>query len=147
MNWRHGLFWSGLKGAVSIVLVQGLSNKALPHSSTILVLTFGIVLVSNLFHGPTIPFVIQRLNMFSGLENVVEVNKNNKTDLYTDNYKFEGYDFNRSMFEKIFFSAPEYILKDTSFGESLEIQIQGWWNRSKRWTFEMRAHINKIKGY
>lgn len=78
LNWRHGLFWSGLRGAVSIVLVEGLSNVVLPHSKTMLTLTFGIVLVSNLFHGPTIPFVVRRLNIFSGPENLARARGLNK---------------------------------------------------------------------
>jgi hypothetical protein len=112
-----------------------------------LALTFGIVLVSNLFHGPTIPFVIQRLDMFSGIENDVELNNNNNRDLYTDHYILDRYDFNRSIFEKIFFSAPEFIIKDTSFGGSLEIQLRGWWDRSKKRSYEILNSINKIKGY
>jgi CPA1 family monovalent cation:H+ antiporter len=147
LNWRHGLFWSGLRGAVSIVLVQGLSRVALPHSSTMLALTFGIVLVSNLLHGPTIPFVIQRLNIFSGLENVVDLKEDHIKDLYSDDYIRGGYDFNRSTFEKIFFSAPEYLVKDTRFGGRLGLQIQGWWDVVKQRTKDLQNMINKIKGY
>ena len=147
LNWRHGLFYSGLRGAVSIVLVQGLSRIELPHSSTMLALTFGIVLVSNLFHGPTIPFVIQRLNIFSGLENVIDLNDDTHVEFYSDDYLVEGYDFNRSKMEKIFFSAPEFVVKDTSFGGRMEVQLHGWWNGVKERTKELRNTINKIKGY
>jgi CPA1 family monovalent cation:H+ antiporter len=62
-NWSNGLFWSGLRGAVSIVLALGINKTALPNSEKILALTFGVVLVSNLFHGPTIPYVIKHLNI------------------------------------------------------------------------------------
>ena len=62
-NWRTGIFWSGLRGAVSIVLVMGIGSIALPNSEAIIALTFGVVLVSNLVHGPTIPFVIKYLNI------------------------------------------------------------------------------------
>jgi CPA1 family monovalent cation:H+ antiporter len=147
LNWRHGLFWSGLRGAVSIVLVQGLSRIELPHSSTMLALTFGIVLISNLFHGPTIPYVIQRLNIFSGFENVIDLNEDTHVEFYTDDYLIEGYDFNRSTLEKIFFSAPEFVIKDTSFGGKLEFQFRGWWNEVKHKAEELRNRINKIKGY
>jgi len=62
-NWSNGIFWSGLRGAVSIVLVLGISNTALPNTEVIIALTFGVVLVSNLLHGPTIPYVIKYLNI------------------------------------------------------------------------------------
>ena len=62
-NWRLGLFWSGLRGAVSIVLVTGLGTVALPNSEVIIALTFGVVLISNLVHGPTIPMIIKHLNI------------------------------------------------------------------------------------
>jgi CPA1 family monovalent cation:H+ antiporter len=62
-NWRLGFFWSGLRGAVSIVLVSGLGNVALPNSEVIIALTFGVVLISNLAHGPTIPLIIKHLNI------------------------------------------------------------------------------------
>ena len=76
MNWRLGLFWSGLRGAVSIVLVTGLGNVALPNSKAIIALTFGVVLISNLIHGPTIPFIIRYLNISAQDFNSRELKKN-----------------------------------------------------------------------
>jgi CPA1 family monovalent cation:H+ antiporter len=148
LNWRHGLFWSGLRGAVSIVLVQGLSRIVLPNSNTMLALTFGIVLVSNLLHGPTIPFVVKRLDIFSTFETAVDLDEEAivKT-LYSDDYNNEGYDFNRSIFEKIFFSAPEYLVKDTSFGARLEMQLRTRWGEIKQQISELRNKFNKMKGY
>ena len=62
-NWRMGIFWSGLRGAVSIVLVTGIGSVALPNSEAIIALTFGVVIISNLVHGPTIPFIIKYLKI------------------------------------------------------------------------------------
>jgi hypothetical protein len=148
LNWRHGLFWSGLRGAVSIVLVQGLSKIVLPHSSTMLALTFGIVLFSNLLHGPTIPFVVKRLDIFSSFETAVDLDEEAivKT-FYSDDYKQEGYDFSRSKFEKIFFSAPEFLVKDTRFGTELEIKLRSWWGILKQRINNLQNRFNEMKGY
>ena len=147
LNWRHGLFWSGLRGAVSIVLVEGLSNVVLPHSKTMLTLTFGIVLVSNLFHGPTIPFVVRRLNIFSGPENLANLNEITRINLFTDNYIPEGYDFNRSVFEKFFFSAPEFLVKETDFGRGIERRFNELRDGVRLRIKELRYSIDKTKGY
>ena len=45
-NWRDGLVWSGLRGAISIVLVLGVA-RILPHGEVMIALTFGIVVLSN----------------------------------------------------------------------------------------------------
>jgi len=62
-NWRLGIFWSGLRGAVSIVLVLGISGLPLPHVEEMTALTYGVVLATNLLQGLTIPQVIRRLEL------------------------------------------------------------------------------------
>jgi CPA1 family monovalent cation:H+ antiporter len=69
-NWKLGLFWSGLRGAVSIVLVLSIQGLALVKSEFIVALTFGVVLISNLIHGPSIPIVIQKLNILGSEEEI-----------------------------------------------------------------------------
>jgi CPA1 family monovalent cation:H+ antiporter len=67
-NWRLGIFWSGLRGAVSVVLVLGIGGLSLPNGEMMTALTFGVVLTSNLLQGLTMSKVARRLNLFSPLE-------------------------------------------------------------------------------
>lgn len=62
-NWRLGIFWSGLRGAVSVVLALGVSGLPLPHSEVLTALTFGVVLTSNVLQGLTMPWAVQSLNL------------------------------------------------------------------------------------
>jgi CPA1 family monovalent cation:H+ antiporter len=62
-NWRLGIFWSGLRGAVSVVLVLGVSGLPLLHSEVMTALTFGVVLTSNVLQGLTMPRAVQSLNL------------------------------------------------------------------------------------
>jgi CPA1 family monovalent cation:H+ antiporter len=59
-NWKFGIFWSGLRGAVSIVLVLGISGLNLPHVEKMTALTFGVVLATNVLQGLTISTVVRR---------------------------------------------------------------------------------------
>lgn len=65
INWRAGMTWSGLRGAVSIVLVLGITGIDLPNEQLLLALTYGIVLGTNLIQGLSMPVLIKRLNLFS----------------------------------------------------------------------------------
>lgn len=64
-NWRIGMTWSGLRGAVSIVLVLGISGLDLPNIDLLLALTYGIVLGTNVIQGLSMPWVVNRLNLYS----------------------------------------------------------------------------------
>jgi len=64
-NWRLGMTWSGLRGAVSVVLVLGIIGADLPNESLLMALTYGIVLSTNVIQGLTMPILIRRLNLFS----------------------------------------------------------------------------------
>lgn len=64
-NWRTGMTWSGLRGAVSVVLVLGITGVDLPGEQLMLALTYGIVLGTNLIQGLTMPWVINRLRLYS----------------------------------------------------------------------------------
>ena len=57
--------WSGLRGAVSIVLVLGITGVDLPSEQLLLALTYGIVLGSNLIQGLSMPYAINRLRLYS----------------------------------------------------------------------------------
>ena len=64
-NWKIGMTWSGLRGAVSVVLVLGITGVNLPNEQLLLALTYGIVLSTNLIQGLSMPVLINRLNLFS----------------------------------------------------------------------------------
>jgi CPA1 family monovalent cation:H+ antiporter len=64
-NWRIGMTWSGLRGAVSVVLVLGISGIKLPNIDTLLALTYGVVLGTNVFQGLSMPWVVKQLNLYS----------------------------------------------------------------------------------
>jgi CPA1 family monovalent cation:H+ antiporter len=64
-NWKIGMTWSGLRGAVSVVLVIGITGINLPNEQLLLALTYGIVLSTNVIQGLSMPFIINRLDLFS----------------------------------------------------------------------------------
>ena len=81
-NWRAGMTWSGLRGAVSIVLVLGITGIDLPNEQLLLALTYGIVLGTNLIQGLSMPILIKRLNLFSSTRTpVVEEEENLEQEL------------------------------------------------------------------
>jgi CPA1 family monovalent cation:H+ antiporter len=72
-NWKIGMTWSGLRGAVSVVLVLGITGINLPNEQLLLALTYGIVLSTNLVQGLSMPILIKRLNLFSSVRIAQEV--------------------------------------------------------------------------
>jgi CPA1 family monovalent cation:H+ antiporter len=62
-NWTLGMFWSGLRGGVSIVLALGAGSLMLPRNEEILALTFGVVLITNIFQGLTMPKALKSLKL------------------------------------------------------------------------------------
>ena len=64
-NWKVGMTWSGLRGAVSVVLVLGVTGLSLPNETGLLALTYGIVLGTNLIQGLSMPWVVNRVRLFS----------------------------------------------------------------------------------
>lgn len=71
-NWRTGMIWSGLRGAVSVVLVLGITGIDLQNEPLLLALTYGIVLTTNVFQGLSMPILINRLNLFSRTRQILE---------------------------------------------------------------------------
>lgn len=65
LNWRAGMIWSGLRGAVSIVLVLGISGLPLPNVEALTALTFGVVLTTNVVQGLSMTRVMRGLNLGS----------------------------------------------------------------------------------
>ena len=64
-NWRVGMTWSGLRGAVSVVLVLGITGVNFANEQLLLALTYGIVLGTNLIQGLTMPWIINRFRLYS----------------------------------------------------------------------------------
>jgi CPA1 family monovalent cation:H+ antiporter len=62
-NWTLGISWSGLRGGVSIVLALGVGSLMMPRNEEILALTFGIVLITNIFQGLSMPGVLKTLKL------------------------------------------------------------------------------------
>ncbi len=56
-GWKHVLFWAGLKGSIPLALVLGLPDSELRRF--LLPVTFGVVLLSLLLQGLTIPTLIR----------------------------------------------------------------------------------------
>ena len=65
LNWKVGMTWSGLRGAVSVVLVLGITGVNFANEQLLLALTYGIVLSTNVIQGLTMPWVINRFRLFS----------------------------------------------------------------------------------
>ena len=58
-GWKHVVFWAGLKGSIPLALVLGLPLDTLrPLREFLVPVVFGVVLVSLLLQGLTIPALI-----------------------------------------------------------------------------------------
>jgi CPA1 family monovalent cation:H+ antiporter len=61
-KWRHLIWWGGLRGAVPVALALGLPAD-LPGRANLVAIIFGVVLISLLGQGLTLPGCIQRLGL------------------------------------------------------------------------------------
>jgi len=111
-GWRGGFVWSGLRGAVSIVLVLGVSGLV-GHSDLMVALTFGIVILSNVVQGLSMGTVIRSKNL---VEDMVSEDVMMQGVQISAHYDPEGYPFDRPFVEKLFFNAPEFFINETRFG-------------------------------
>lgn len=62
MSWQHVMFWGGLRGTIALALVLSVPDE-LAGRETLQVLTFGVVLLSLVLQGLTMPFVARRLGL------------------------------------------------------------------------------------
>jgi CPA1 family monovalent cation:H+ antiporter len=111
-GWRGGFVWSGLRGAVSIVLVLGVSGLV-GFGDLMVALTFGIVILSNVVQGLSMGVVIRSQKL---VEDRVSEDMLIHGVQISAHYDPEGYQFNRSVAEKLFFNAPEFFINETRFG-------------------------------
>jgi CPA1 family monovalent cation:H+ antiporter len=65
LSWSAVLTWGGLRGALSMVLALSLAAD-FPHRSTIVTLTFGVVVLSILLQGLTMGPLLRRLGIVRG---------------------------------------------------------------------------------
>lgn len=61
-KWQHMLFWGGLRGAIPMALVLSL-DRDFPARDQILLLTFGVVIISLLFQGLTTKPLLKKLGL------------------------------------------------------------------------------------
>jgi hypothetical protein len=115
--WKNGLSWSGLRGAVSIVLALGISG-VVPNSELIIAITFGIVIFSNFVQGTSMSILINDWNLTS--EKVQdEISEN----LFSEKYVSIGYESDAGLVERVLFCAPEFFVMDTGFGSWLSTRL------------------------
>ncbi|MBT9584984.1 cation:proton antiporter, partial [bacterium] len=62
-RWQVVLFWSGLRGSIAMALAMALN---LPERDQLLLLTFGVVLISVFVQGLTVKTLMARLGIISG---------------------------------------------------------------------------------
>jgi CPA1 family monovalent cation:H+ antiporter len=62
LAWQHVLVWGGLRGTIALALVLSVPDD-LPGRSTLQVLTFGVVLMSLVLQGLTMPPLARRLHL------------------------------------------------------------------------------------
>ncbi len=62
LKWQHMLFWGGLRGAIPMALVLSL-NTSFPVRDQLLLLTFGVVLISLLLQGLTTKILLKKLGL------------------------------------------------------------------------------------
>jgi CPA1 family monovalent cation:H+ antiporter len=62
LNWRHVLFWGGLRGAISLALALGIP-VALVERELLESMTFGVLLFTLLVQGTTVQFLLDRLGL------------------------------------------------------------------------------------
>jgi CPA1 family monovalent cation:H+ antiporter len=113
--WRNALTWSGLRGAVSIVLVFGVSGLV-SNAELMIALTFGVVILSNVIQGITISKAFTDQSLQASQNEIESESSTFETQLMRDEYNSEGYNVGKNSLEKILFSSPEYFIYETRFG-------------------------------
>ena len=84
-------------------------------------LTFGIVILSNVFQGLSIGGVIRSQKLVLDDANIEE--EAGSSIRFSELYDPEGYRFNVSFLEKILFSLPEFFINETFFGRWLSMKL------------------------
>lgn len=69
-SWQHVLVWGGLRGTIALALVLNVPADV-PGRETLQVVTFGVVLLSLVGQGLTMPVLVRRLGLAGGGEEPV----------------------------------------------------------------------------
>lgn len=64
MSWSWVLTWGGIRGALSMVLALGLA-ASFPHRDVLITMTYGVVILSLLVQGVTMPWLLRRFGLAS----------------------------------------------------------------------------------
>ena len=123
-SWMPGLSWSGLRGAVSVVLALGVSSLGLPNSEIIIALTFGVVLTSNVIQGLSVSTVIKRSGLSHQSGDLPSEAKEVASQRMNKEYSSQGFKTEGSIGEKVLFSAPEYFVFETRIGTWILLRLQ-----------------------
>jgi CPA1 family monovalent cation:H+ antiporter len=71
-NWRHVLFWSGLRGAIALTLALSLPAAFAQWRETVISMTFGVVLFSIVVQGFSMDRLLWRLKVIETSEGKLE---------------------------------------------------------------------------
>lgn len=72
LNWRHVLFWGGLRGAIALTLALSLPPDLGPQRETVILMTFGVVLFSIVGQGFSMDRLLLRLKVLIRTEEQLE---------------------------------------------------------------------------
>jgi NhaP-type Na+/H+ or K+/H+ antiporter len=122
-SWRFCISWSGLRGAVSAVLALGAVSLGLPHSEVILVLTFGVILISNIVQGLSVSNIIRRYGIVD-VGDISDERGEEDSQWMTDSYTPLGFKSESSKSVKLLFATPEYFVFDTRLGGWLANKLE-----------------------
>ena len=69
LKWKHILYWGGLRGAISLALVLGLTGKlGIAVSGQLQAMVFGLVIFSLLVQGTTMNWLVKRIGIIERRE-------------------------------------------------------------------------------
>ncbi|NIM95265.1 MAG: Na+/H+ antiporter [Anaerolineales bacterium] len=72
MNWRHVVFWGGLRGGVTLALALSLPMGISPYRSTLIAMAFGVVLFTLLIQGVSMGWLMRKLKVVAPREGQLE---------------------------------------------------------------------------
>jgi CPA1 family monovalent cation:H+ antiporter len=104
LQWQPVIFWAGLRGSIAMALAMALT---LPEREPILLLTFGVVLLSVFVQGLTIKPLLKALKIISKPEELVDYERKlgellaQESALATLQARKARYHFNDDVFEEI----------------------------------------------
>jgi CPA1 family monovalent cation:H+ antiporter len=71
-RWRHVLFWGGLRGGITLALALSLPAALGPERSTVIVMTFGVVLFTMVGQGLSLEWLVEKLELVGRTEEQIE---------------------------------------------------------------------------